>query len=156
MHSLSAHRLCVTEAKMAARWPSTPPSSVTAAGVDSSGPIGHTRKGIDFCPRTGCEWAYLKHAPTQSQLPSSECSGAVHYIVDFDGFRYALGANRNVVLGPGYFWRLFVCLFVCAYDSLCMPVVALLPQRRLSQGATQSIPGLRLKKLGAALPLALW
>ena len=35
-----------------------------------------------------------------------------------------------------------------------MPVVALLPQRRLSQG-TQSIPGLRLKKLGAALPPAL-
>ena len=49
---------------------------------------------------------------------------------------------------------LFVCLFVLTTPG--MPVVALLPLRRLSQGATQSIPGLRLKKLGAALPLALW
>ena len=36
-----------------------------------------------------------------------------------------------------------------------MPVVALLPHRQLSQGVTQSMPGLQLKKLGAALPLAL-
>ena len=54
--------------------------------------------------------------------------------------------------------RSFVCLFVCLFVLATpgMPAVALLPQGRLSQGATQSIPGLRLKKLGAALPLALW
>ena len=65
-------------------------------------------------------------------------------------------------MDPGFFglagpWIpaiLFVCLFVLTTPG--MPVVALLPLRRLSQGATQSIPGLRLKKLGAALPLALW
>ena len=49
---------------------------------------------------------------------------------------------------------MFVCLFVLMTPG--MPVVALLLLRRLSQGTTQSIPGLRLKKLGAALPLALW
>ena len=39
---------------------------------------------------------------------------------------------------------LFVCLFVLTTPG--MPVVALLPLKRLSQGATQSIPGLQLKK----------
>ena len=48
------------------------------------------------------------------------------------------------------------CLFLFVLTTPGMPVVALLPQGRLSPGATQSIPWLRLKKLGAALPLALW
>ena len=64
IHGLSAYILSVPKVKMAAYSPPTPPPRVTATGVDSSGPIGHTRKGIDFCPRTGCEWAYLKRAPT--------------------------------------------------------------------------------------------
>ena len=64
MHSLSAYILSAQKAKMVGRSPPTRPPRVTATGIDSSGPIGHTRKGFDFCPRTGCEWAYLKRAPT--------------------------------------------------------------------------------------------
>ena len=45
---------------------------------------------------------------------------------------------------------LFVCLFVLTTPG--MPAVVLLPPGRLSQGAPQSTPGVRLKKLGAALP----
>ena len=62
------------------------------------------------------------------------------------GGRISLGTN--CLLGT-----LFVCLFVLTTPG--MPAVVLLPQGRLSRGATQSIPELRLKKLGAALPLAL-
>ena len=48
---------------------------------------------------------------------------------------------------------LFVCLFVLTTPG--MPVVALLPQRRPSQGTAQSNPGLRVRQLGAAFPLVL-
>ena len=67
---------------MAARWPPTPSPRVTATGVDSAGPIGHAHKGIDFCPRMGYDWAYLKRAPTQLQLPRG-----ARYSEDFDGFK---------------------------------------------------------------------
>ena len=54
---------------MAARWPPTPSPRVTATGVDiySVGPIGHAHKGIDFCPRTGCEWEHLEVCTPRSQ-----------------------------------------------------------------------------------------
>ena len=71
MHSISA-----TKAKMAARSPPTPPPHVTATGVDSSGPIGRAQTGIDFCPRMGYDWAYLKRAPTQSHSSGKDRLGA--------------------------------------------------------------------------------
>ena len=54
---------------MAACWPPTPPTPITAAEIDSASSIGRARKGIDFSPRMGYEGAYLKLAPNQSQSP---------------------------------------------------------------------------------------
>ena len=61
MHSPYSYILCVSEAKMAARWPPTPSPRVTATGVDSAGPIGFAQTGIGFHPglRMGDGWAYL-------------------------------------------------------------------------------------------------
>ena len=60
MHSLPAYILHMrAEGENGRAFATYPPPHVTAAGVDSAGPIGHTRKGIDFCPRTGYDWAYL-------------------------------------------------------------------------------------------------
>ena len=89
------------------------------------------------------------------QLVVQGGTGLVHLIVQVDeGLRVCPCSTGR--LGPSPTSDpsnvLFVCLFVLATPGV--PVVALLPQGRLSQGAAQSMPGLRLKKLGAALPLA--
>ena len=84
--------------------------------------------------------------------------GSRHYCVvvfnEGGDERYLFGREGYSARTASALVCLFVCLFVLTTPG--MPVVALLPLRRLSQDATQSIPGLRLKKLGAALPLALW
>ena len=73
-----------------------------AVEVDGAGPIGRTRTGIGFLPRTGYEWTYLKRAPNQSQSPSRErlppsvTSG-------FEGLRYARYARAQTKMS---FWSL--------------------------------------------------
>ena len=89
-HSPYTYILCVSEAKMAARWPPTPSPRVTATVVDSAGPIGRAHKGIDFCPRMGDGWAYLEvYAPRSIRVAivregSPECARCSEY---FDGSR---------------------------------------------------------------------
>ena len=67
IHSPYSYILCVSEAKMAARWPPTPSPRVTATGVDSAGPIGRAQTGIDFLGRMGDGWAYLEVYTPRSQ-----------------------------------------------------------------------------------------
>ena len=94
MHSTLAYMLSAPKAKMAARLPPTPPPRVTAAGVDSSGPIGRAHKGINFCPRAGYDWAYLKRAPTQPHI----CPGRIAWERPLrSGFRLILDAQARDV-----------------------------------------------------------
>ena len=100
--SLFVYRLSPSETETAAHSPPTPATRVTAVEVDGAGPIGRTRTGIGFLPRTEYEWTYLKRAPNQSQSPSRErlppsvTSG-------FEGLRYARYARAQTNM---WFWSL--------------------------------------------------
>ena len=76
MHSLSAYIICVTEAKMAVHRPPTPPSGVTAKGVDSAGLIGRAQTRIDFRVRMGDGWAYLEAHTPRSQSSEKDLLSA--------------------------------------------------------------------------------
>ena len=76
IHSPYSYILCMSEAKMAVRSPPTPSPHVTATGVDSAGPIGHTQTGIGFHPRMGDGWAYLKVYTPRPQLSEKDLLSA--------------------------------------------------------------------------------
>jgi len=76
IHSPYSYILCVSEAKMAARWPPTPSPRVTATGVDSAGPIGRAQTGIDFQGRMGDGWAYLEVYTPRSQSSGKDLLSA--------------------------------------------------------------------------------
>ena len=61
---------------MAARSPPTPSPRVTAAGVDSAGPIGRAQTGIDFQGRKGDGWAYLEVYTPRSQSSGKDLLSA--------------------------------------------------------------------------------
>ena len=76
IHSPYSYILCVSEAKMAARWPPTPSPRVTATGVNSAGPIGRAQTGIGFHPRMGDGWAYLEVCTPRSQSSEKDLLSA--------------------------------------------------------------------------------
>ena len=118
IHSPYSYILCVSEAKMAARSPPTPPPRVTATGVDSSGPIGRAQTGIDFYPRMGDGWAYLEVYTPRSQSSDKDLDPVcAHYSEDFDDFRHALGVKLR-------------CHFRTPMFLVCMPADAVQQRQR--------------------------